>query len=368
MTKTNDRTRPALLATAVLSGLGLLLGACAAPGAKDRREQGYDIFAQIDAAPGNITVTPDDRVIVSLHQFYEPRWRVAEVDPDTGVLRPFPTGEWAEELGADGIGLDAVLGIRTDDEGIVWMLDNGGRLGSTPRLIGWNTETDALHRVIAIPNPPGVARTFLNDFAIDPIEQHVYIADVGGDTEPAIVVVDLVTGLSRRVLEGDPVVSPEPGADLFVDNDGVRMATPEGGSEPAQIGVNPIAIDAKAEWVYFGSMNGETLYRVRAEDLRDASLTRASLSARVERYADKPVSDGITIDTKGNIYVTDLNAGGIGVIDRNRRYERLFDDPEIVSWPDGMSGGPDGLIYVTVNQLHKSAPLNGGLMRAFRPT
>ena len=33
--------------------------------------------ATLDQAPGNITVTPDKRIIFSLHQFFSPDWRVA---------------------------------------------------------------------------------------------------------------------------------------------------------------------------------------------------------------------------------------------------------------------------------------------------
>lgn len=347
--------------------LASALGACAAPGAKERRENGYDIYAKLDRAPGNITVTPDGRVLVSLHQFYEPRWRVAEVDPRTGILRPFPSGEWAEELGDDSVGLDAVLGIRTSANGIVWMLDNGLRMGSTPRLIGWDPETDTLHRVIAIPNPPGGATTFLNDLAIDPAADFVYIADTGGERDPALVVVDLTTGLSRRVLEGDPVVLPESGVDLVINDRVITRPDANGIERPARIGVNPITIDSKGEWVYFGAMTGKTLYRVRAADLKDRTLSTPALSARVDRYANKPVCDGITIDSKDNIYITDLEAGGIGVIGRNRQYELLFSDPEVIAWPDAIAGGADGLLYVAVNQLHTSPALNGGVDSSLRP-
>jgi sugar lactone lactonase YvrE len=361
------RTMQRVARVVTVSLLAGVLGACASPGAKERAENGYDIYAKLDRAPGNITVTPDGRVLVSLHQFYEPRWRVAEVSPKTGILRPFPSGEWAEELGADGIGLDAVLGIRTSADGIVWMLDNGLRLGSTPRLIGWDLETDSLHRVIAIPNPPGGQSTFLNDLAVDPVEDFIYIADTGGERDPALVVVDLTTGLSRRVLEGDPVVLPESGVEMVIGDRVITRADENGVQRPARIGVNPIAIDAKGEWVYFGAMSGKTLYRVRASDLRDRALSSPALSARVERYATKPVCDGITIDTKDNIYITDLEAGGIGVIGRDRQYELLFSDPAVVSWPDAIGGGPDGLLYIPVNQLQNSPALNGGVDASLRP-
>ncbi|MEM7489958.1 MAG: hypothetical protein AAF390_12635, partial [Pseudomonadota bacterium] len=31
-----------------------------------------------------------------------------------------------------------------------------------------------------------------------------------------------------------------------------------------------------------------------------------------------------------------------------------------IEWPDGLSAGPDGWIYATVNRLNNAPPLNGG--------
>ncbi|MEM7754638.1 MAG: L-dopachrome tautomerase-related protein [Planctomycetota bacterium] len=335
------------------------LGGCAASGAGERKARGFDILARIDEAPGNITVTPRGKIIVSLHQFYEPTWRVAEVDRESGVLRPFPNPEWAEELGADNIGLDSVLGIVTDDKGVVWMLDNGRRGGSTPRLVGWNTRKNELEKSVSI-FFPGVESSFLNDLVLDPNTQHVYIANSGGPGEPSLVVLDLRTGLARPVLAGDAVVSAERDAKLVFNGKTLTQDGPNG-PEPREVGINPITIDADGRYVYFGAMTGKSIYRVRTSDLRNTDLSDNALAARVEPYAGKPVSDGMTIDSRGNLYIADLENGGIGIVPaRGRTYEPIFSNPSLVEWPDGLSGGPDGLIYATVNQLHHSPVLNDG--------
>ncbi|MBT9314027.1 L-dopachrome tautomerase-related protein [Leptothoe spongobia] len=111
-----------------------------------------------------------------------------------------------------------------------------------------------------------------------------------------------------------------------------------------------------AEFSY-GPLSGTKLYRVRTRDLLNTALTDEALGARVELFADKPVSDGLTADSAGNIYVTDLNASGIGVIDAEGEYRLLHQDDRYLSWPDGFAFGPDNKIYVTVNQLHRSPPL-----------
>jgi len=127
-----------------------------------------------------------------------------------------------------------------------------------------------------------------------------------------------------------------------------------------RVGVNPIALDHEGRWLYFGPMSGTRLYRVRTADLRNEGLTPPELAARVEPYAERPICDGISMDSEGNIYVSEVCASAVGVIDAQRRYRRLYEDPERLSWPDAFSFGPDGYLYVVSNQLQRSAALNAG--------
>jgi sugar lactone lactonase YvrE len=130
--------------------------------------------------------------------------------------------------------------------------------------------------------------------------------------------------------------------------------------KPVRVGADSITIDPGNEWLYFGPLTGTSLDRARTTDLRDTALPAEALAERVERFSNKPVSDGITIDDAGNVYITDINANGIGVVRPNGAYQRLVTDEQRLSWPDGFSTGPDGKIYVTVNQLHRSPFLNAG--------
>ena len=137
------------------------------------------------------------------------------------------------------------------------------------------------------------------------------------------------------------------------------MILPDAGRLRLLIGVNPIALDSSDEWLYYGTMNGKSLYRIRTTDLLDPNLSNEQLAMRVERFSDKPMCDGISVDNAGNIYISDLQANAIGVITPDRHYEKLITDPRI-SWPESFSFGPDGLLYFVASQLHLSAPLNGG--------
>ncbi|MEO1313510.1 MAG: hypothetical protein AAFV27_06525, partial [Pseudomonadota bacterium] len=88
---------------------------------------GYEVYAEFpkDTPPGNLAIAPDGRMFMSVHGFYGPDLRIVEVMPD-GSTTPYPTAAWARAPEGDGDGLNGVLGLRVDREGILWMLDGQG--------------------------------------------------------------------------------------------------------------------------------------------------------------------------------------------------------------------------------------------------
>ncbi|MDJ0949551.1 MAG: L-dopachrome tautomerase-related protein [Alphaproteobacteria bacterium] len=332
-----------------LAGLALFLSAAGV-----LRAEGLEVVARFEPAnpPGNIAVTPDGRLIMSLHPFYVPAHRVVEVLKD-GTTKPFPNAVWSGKPGANGVGLNGVLGLRSDGRGIVWMLDTAGE-GQSGKLVAWDTRSDRLHRVIYLPPPATLPESFLNDLAVDLVNNAIYIADTAPGKKGALIVVDLTTGLAVRRLQGHVSVVPE---DIPMVIDGRTVTL---GGEEARISVDSITVDPSNQWVYFGPMSGTSLYRIRTADLLNLSLSDTQLGNRVERYGDKPISDGITADGAGNIYITDITNNAIGVTGADGRYQILYQHPERLSWPDGMAFDAFHRIYVTVNQLHRSAPLNRG--------
>ncbi|MEM7489168.1 MAG: L-dopachrome tautomerase-related protein, partial [Pseudomonadota bacterium] len=304
-----------------------------------------EIVAELDQGPGNVTITPDGRTILSLHQFYEPDLRVVELLPD-GRLVPFPTRDWAGPRNGD-IGLTAVLGLRAGQDGVVWLLDNGGGDATLARLVGWDTADDALHGVIEVPAEASIDGSFHNDLALDGSRPLAYLADIAG----GIGVVNLETGEGWRALDDHPSSAAE---DIDFVVRGEVLTDPEGAA--VRTALNPITISPDDQWVYYGAMNGTSLYRVPTAALADPE---ADAAAQVERYGPKPPSDGITIDAGGNVYVTDGGGNAIGVTRPDGDYEALVVDSRI-EWPDGLSAGPDGWIYATVNRLNNAPPLNGG--------
>ncbi|MEL6496297.1 MAG: L-dopachrome tautomerase-related protein [Cyanobacteria bacterium J06623_7] len=342
-----------LVAVVAIAGLSIMVHHPVV--AQNELADELEVVAEFPAAhpPGNVAVTSEGRIIMSQHQFYGAPLRVVEVLDDNSVI-PFPNEAWSREPNSAGIGLNTVLGLRADENGIVWMLDRSDGEGQPGKVVGWDTANDELYQIIYLPQPIIPASPFLNDLAVDLDHNAIYITDTAGGADSALIVVDLTTGFSRRVLEGDISTRPED-IPLIVDERVINLA-----GSPAKIGVNPITVDPNNEWVYYAPMSGTSLYRIATEDLLDSSLTPEELSRRVERYGDKPICDGITVDGAGNVYITAITDNAIGVVDETGEYQTLYQDDILLSWTDGMAFGADDYIYVTVSQLQNSPPLNNG--------
>ncbi|WNG41183.1 hypothetical protein F0U61_51375 [Archangium violaceum] len=330
--------------------------------ALDKRPSGLEVVARLEQTPGNIAITPEGRIFLSQHPFGGPKHAVVELLPG-GTTRPYPTEQWASAPGADGTGLQTVIGVESDKNGVLWILDNGKGGGEGAKLVGWDTRGETLVKTIPLPQPVAVPNSFLQDLVVDADRGVAVLSDMGrgdlvGESMPALVVVDLKAGQGRRVLQGHPSLQPE---DVSLSVEGRKLTVPgkQGSPVEPRLGFNPIALDPKSEWLYFGSMSGETVWRVPMKDVIDPNQSPEALGKKVERYGKKAVSDGMSIDSAGNLYITDLGATAIGVTKPDGSYEPYVRD-ELLQWPDGLSYGPDGYFYVTVNQLHRHAVLNLG--------
>ncbi len=322
-----------------------------------RAQDGLTVEAELDMAPGNLTHSADGRTFISLHQLYMPPFAVAEIVDGDPV--PFPDASWHDPASPPDARLFAVLGVQVDAEGILWMLDDAVGFDAQPKLVGWDLAANALHQVVDL-GAAVAPNSFLNDLAVDRTHDAVYITDTAFGPNAALVVVDLTAGTARRVLDSHPTTMPED-VELAIEGTPVRFMQPDGSTANPRFGADAIALDAADEWLYFGALSGTALYRVATADLRDATLDDAALGARVERFADKPLSDGIALDNAGNVYITDIAASAIGVIHAgDRSYRVLHQDRDLLAWPDALSYGPDGRMHVSSTQLHRSPVLNGG--------
>lgn len=375
--------RPRASALCASLGAALALAGCAsAPGQIAPDTVAPQVHARLPGAVGGITTLPSGQLVINYHPFYDPAEKVGLLNATRDGTTPYPSADWQNCKLPDGrqknpyTCLNWVLGLHTDANGILWILDSGqAQPRITPKLVGWNTQRNALHRIITIPAPASLPESQHNDFVVDVQRQVIVIADEGIGAGPrgdkaALVVVDLKTGESRRVLQGHRSVLPDFTRPITVD-----QGLPTAKSIPVFVGADGIALDAEREWLYFAPLNAGHVYRVRMADLLNPTLAPAALGERVQTYADKPNTGGLSIDTAGNLYLTEVGERAVGVIPAaTRTYRRYASDPGMV-WPDGVVYAQDGYMYTGAAQLPQAAPLNDGkaenappyLLYRFRP-
>ncbi len=301
--------------------------------------------AALPTPPGNIAVSADGRVFVTLHPEARPDWKVVEWV--SGEMRPWPNLGFQTGAGEPRHFRD-VLSIRIDRQNRLWALDNGLHGLRPRRLLAFDLDSGEVVHEFTFPRKVAGLGSHLNDFQVSPDGQTIYIADASffGQT-PALIVYDLAQGTARRLLDGHPSVTP----DLYVPIvQGRRMEV--FGVLAIRPGVDSIALDRNGEWLYFAPLSELNLYRIRADDLRNAALPREALEQRIEIYAPKTMSAGLTIDDAGTIYLSSFEHSAIVMLHRNGRMETLVQSEQL-RWPDGFSFGPDGWLYVTASSLHQ---------------
>ncbi|WDQ16777.1 L-dopachrome tautomerase-related protein [Rhodopirellula sp. P2] len=330
-----------------------------------------ELHASLDQAVGNIAFLPDGQLVFSHHPFFKPGVRVATYDAATGAVTPFPNQQWNTPRSENDWYLDDVLGIRNDGDGVVWILDMGTRNDITPKLVGWDAHKNELHRLLYIPAPASRETSQLNDFVIDTKRQLVVIADEGigrgGDgSKAALVVVDLKTGKTRRLLEGRSMTKADTNSPILINGKPMSVSQ-DGQPSPIHVGCDGITLDAANEWLYFCPLCGTKIYRVRMDAVANESLSQDDLAAAVETYSDKVNNGGLSIDTAGNLYSTNVESRSIGFVSGDQKqYSQLaFDDRML--WPDGISFNQDGYMYVSAAQVHLGAPFNGGTDQTSKP-
>jgi sugar lactone lactonase YvrE len=278
---------------------------------------------------------------------------VAEVVGRRAV--PYPDEAFQERF-------ESVLSMRVDRQNRLWTLDAANHGLGQPRLLAFDLETNRVVYDYEFPREVAGIGSHLNDFQVDPRGERIYIADASiMGKRPGIVVVDLERRSSRRVLDGQPSVVPEPYIPVVQGREMVVF-----GIFAIRPGVDSIALDRRGEWLYFAPVTSNHMYRVRARDLDDESLDAEALAARVEPFALKTMSDGITMDLDDTIYISDLEHSAVVTLDREGRLRTLLKTPRL-RWPDGFSFGPDGWLYVTCSSLHTVIGQGATSVRANSP-
>lgn len=328
-----------------------------------------------------VASTDDGRVFVSFPNWDGPyRWAVCELVD--GAYRPYPDGQWnrwppaAGEIEADpAYRFVCVQSVYADSKNRLWVLDPAspnmaGVVPGAAKLVEIDLDTDRVVRVIRFDDSIAPERSYLNDVRIDTERDVAFITDSGLG---AIVVVDLNTNTSRRVLANHKSTKAERGVVPVIDNRELRVGQTPRGAVP-QIHADGIAYNPVDDYVYYQALTGRTLHRVPAGVLADVHARAFSIAAAVERVGPSVITDGMAADAEGNVYFTALEHNAIVYRTPEGEYRTLVQSGHL-AWPDSLAVTPDGL-YVTTSRIHetKKFSFDGlmpgepyGLWRAPRP-
>lgn len=308
-------------------------------------EERLQTVAALDVPPGNVAVAPSGRVFFTYHPAAGPQVHVAELT-DTGPV-PYPNASFQSPRESGGY-FRSPLSVRVDRQGRLWVLDAAHHGWENPRLWAFDLETgEVVHRHVFRSADAGLGSHY-NDFQVSPDGRWIFIADASILAKtPAVVVYDVEDEEAHRRLEGHRSVTAEPYVPVV---QGQKMLL--FGLFAVRPGVDSIALSRDGRWLYFAPVTDRHMYRIRAEHLTHPEWVSGPVKETVQVHAEKTMSDGITIDDTGNLYLSDLEHSAIQRLGPKGDLRTLVRS-ERLRWPDGFSFGPDGWLYVTASSLHE---------------
>jgi len=281
-----------------------------------------------------------------------------------GQRVPYPNATWNQwdSLNPQNRFIN-VQALFVDQTNTLWVLDPANPGDEAPiiagiKLLKINLATNQIEKIYRFEDLPR-ERTALNDVRVDTRRQVAYLSDPG---RAALVVLDLASGKSRTVLEGDKSTKADPDFKLKIDGQEVRDTK----GKYFASNVNGIALTDDFAFLYYRPITQTKLFRIRTESLTNPSLSPSQLSEMVETMAETGVSHGMISDKAGNVYLTDSPNKAVRYLTADRRLETLVRDSRLL-WPDSFAIGPDGYLYLTAAQIHRTKRYNKGVDKVDYP-
>jgi sugar lactone lactonase YvrE len=302
-----------------------------------------------------VTVSETGRIFVNF-----PRWSedtavsVAELGAD-GSLTPYPDAKWNSWRNAAKWQMSAadhwvcVQSVVADGRGNLFVLDPAApaqaqMVEGGPKLVRIDLASNAVAQIIAFDPSMAPQGSYLNDVRLSPDGAAAFITDSGA--KGALLVVDLRSGATRRVLDGHPSTQVEP--DIDVTADGEVLRRPDG--RGIEFSADGIALSNDGAWLYWQAIKGETLYRIPTAALLDEKLSADALTAEIEEIGTNGVADGLLIDSRGRMIITAPQDNALRIREANGE-PRIWVQDNRLRWPDTLTQGPDGTIYVTTSRI-----------------
>ncbi|WP_236188419.1 major royal jelly family protein [Pseudomonas pharyngis] len=333
------------------------------------------VYAFNGAMPTGVTVTETGRIFVNF-----PRWgddvpyTVAEIS--NGQLVPYPDLKTnVADPQNPAKGFISVQSVVADGKGRVWVLDTAAPKFSAPqaggaKLVAIDLASDKITKTIVFPDDVILPTTYVNDVRFDfrtGKEGTAYITDSSVSGPGGIIVVDLASGQASRKLTGAQSTSADPSFIPKVEGKPALVTRDaQGQTGLLTVASDGIALSSDGKTLYFCPLSSRHLYAVPTALLRDPGVSDAELEKAVVDLGEKGASDGLEADADGAVYAGDYEHNAIRKRLPDGRWQTLVEDSRVL-WPDTLSIGPDGYLYFTANQLHRSAGFNDGQDKRVKP-
>lgn len=229
-----------------------------------------------------VSTTPNGRIFL-LYARVDGSSGPTVVEWKNGTAIPYPNLEWnSYNASADPTAhFVRINSQRIGPDGHLWIVDVGSPsfgepviLPEGPKLVVIDVTSNEVLRVYPMGNVT-LANSLLDDIRFNPASGKAYLTDAG---VPALIVLDLASGVARRLLEND--ISTR--GSMPTSGEGNLLRGPDGGF--LYIYADQLEVSPDANWFYYQPASGG-LYRIETKYL-DQAFYNSSLAGLLAQYTE----------------------------------------------------------------------------------
>lgn len=274
-----------------------------------------------------------------------PHWdgpyRDALVEIRGGEKFPYPDTNWSRNL------FSSVQAVVIDSKDRMWVVEPRAR-----RILQIDLRTDSVKRTWSLDSilPE---RAYLNDIRVDAGREVAYVSNSGEGG--GIAVLSLRTERAHLSLQNQPSVLSD--TDYVLKSRGKAL---EVSGKPYRANVDGIALSPDGKFLYYKSLSDDRLFRIPTFVLRNAKLSADMVERNAEFLGRFVASDGMAVDSSGNLFLGDLE---------NRRIVKISPELEMsevvppseggLPWPDSYQIA-DGYLYISCSRIDDEPRFHGG--------
>lgn len=310
-----------------------------------------------------VAISKEGRLFVS-YPLWSTTYAGALYEVVNGAKNPYPSAQWNAWVQGDS-GTSQFVDVQSitiDGNDNLWVVDaaspyQNGVYQNSQKLVEISLATNSVVRTYPLVGVTDDA-SYLNKVVVDVTNNIAYLTN---SSEGGIVVVNLSTGDAHQVLEGSSSVIADQTYILEINGAQVNK-----NGSPFYQNSTGIALMPDNSYVYYKPLTDHNLYRIPATNLQDTTLDPNVLSARVENLGTYTTTDGMIMDASGNLYLGDIEAQRIIMLDQNLKETTIVTDSRLI-WPDSYSISTDGYLYISCSQVNLEADFNGGTSKRTTP-